>query len=144
MYTDRNPLLTKRPPPPSPAISQTYKVIWSFSSLFPLGKNSSTLAIMQMKAEGSRMRPSRRAHFPVQHISIWLLLLLLLPSVFILPFFVCSCLPISTLTAGIFSASQKDEVRIGTNRGGGTPPITAPLPSHTHTHMHATNIKHSL
>lgn len=65
---DRQFILTKMPPPMSPPMSQTCREIWSFSSCFPSGKKSSKLAIMQMKAEGSRMRPSRRAHFPVQHM----------------------------------------------------------------------------
>lgn len=53
----------------SPPMSQTCRETSSLSfSCFPSGKKSSMLEIMQMKAEGSKMRPTRRAHFPVQHM----------------------------------------------------------------------------
>lgn len=52
-------------PPMSQTSVETSAVLPIF---FPSGKKSSTLAIMQTKAEGSKMRPTRRAHFPVQHM----------------------------------------------------------------------------
>lgn len=64
----------------SPPMSQTWREIWSFSSLSALGKKSSRLAIMQMNAEGSSIRPISRAHFPVQHIFPSLLFLLFLAA----------------------------------------------------------------
>lgn len=80
MYTDHNPVLTKRPPPMSPPMSQTWTEIWSVSRRWASGKNSSRLEIMQTKAEGSRIRPTRRAHFPVQHMSFCAFTSLLLLS----------------------------------------------------------------
>lgn len=73
MYFERL-LLTNRPPPMSPPMSHTVKEIWSVSSFVQLGKKSSRLAMMLMKAVGNRMRPVRRAHFPVQHISSFFIL----------------------------------------------------------------------
>lgn len=103
MYTDPNLLLTKRPPPMSPPMSQTWMEIWSLSSFCPSGKNSSRLAIMQMNAEGSRIRPTRRAHFPVQHM--------LLPFTFYLFSLISCSLSVPTLTLSVvcfpLSLSQK-------------------------------------
>lgn len=82
--TDHNAVLTKRPPPMSPPMSQTWRVIWSVSRRWPSGKNSSRLEIMQTKAEGSRIRPTRRAHFPVQHMVLLFYLFLVLSSLLLL------------------------------------------------------------
>lgn len=126
MYLYETLLLTNRPPPMSPPISHTYRVICSLSSFVPLGKKSRRLAMMLMKAVGNRMRPIRRAHFPVQHISSYFLLLYLLWfSVSSLR----SSLYTTTLSAGIFPTNRRDEVMVRT-RGGGGGTLARPNPTH--------------
>lgn len=117
MYFERL-LLTNRPPPMSPPMSHTFKVIWSVSSFVPLGKKSSRLAMMLMKAVGNRMRPVRRAHFPVQHISSFFILLSVFAS---FSFLSPPQQPVRyDSQPGIFPVNRRDEVMVRTRGGGGT------------------------
>lgn len=53
----------------SPPMSQACReTSWVPAICFPSGNKSSMLEIIQMKAEGSSMKPTRRAHFPVHMI----------------------------------------------------------------------------
>lgn len=111
-------LLTNRPPPMSPAMSHTCKVIWWVSSFVPLGKKSSRLAMMLMKAVGNRMRPVRREHFPVQHISSFFILRSVFASVFL--FLSPPQQPVHyDSQPGILPVNCRDEVMVRTREGGG-------------------------
>lgn len=126
MYVFERLLLTNRPPPMRPPMSHTCRVIWSTSSFVQLGKKSSTLAMMLMKAVGNKMRPIRRAHFPMQHISSCFLLPSVIDSSFPSP---ChSSLCTATLSTGIFTVNHRGEV-IVTSRGGGGGTLAWPNPT---------------